>query len=193
MNASNKMTITRIILTIVIIILCLFPFYSLGINFPKLNINGLVVDSVYFIAGFIYIMALLTNYLDSSIAKKNNTISDRGNLLDKTANEILVDMMLIIFACRGFVPGIVPVVYIFTEEIINFLSKDLLKKGYTFTVVKADRIKLFSIMIGILFMFFYNLPFELLNIKVADFLIYFGIIMSIVSAIEYYNLWKKVK
>ena len=46
-------------------------------------------------------------------------------------------------------------------------------------------------MTGLALMFFYNLPFELINIKIADFLIYFALIMSVVSAIEYYSLWKK--
>ena len=35
-------------------------------------------------------------------------------------------------------------------------------------------------------MFFYNLPFELINIRVDKFLVYFATIMSVVSGIEYY-------
>ena len=63
MNLPNKLTITRIILTILIIIFCLFPFYSLNIYFPKFNIAGLVVDSTYLIAGVIYIIAALNGLL----------------------------------------------------------------------------------------------------------------------------------
>ena len=44
---------------------------------------------------------------------------------------------------------------------------------------------------GIVLTFFYNLPFELWNIRVADFLLYFSTIMSIISMIEYFNLNKK--
>ena len=39
---------------------------------------------------------------------------------------------------------------------------------------------------------FYNLPFELWNIRVAEFLVYFATIMSIISMIEYFNLNKKL-
>ena len=59
--------------------------------------------------------------------------------------------------------------------------------------IKSGKIKTASMMIGLALMFFYNLPFELINLKVADFLIYFAVIMSVVSGIEYYNLWKKIK
>lgn len=193
MNASNKYSIFRIILTIIITFICIFPFYSVGINFPKFNINGLVIDSMYFIAGVIYIFALITNYLDGSIAKKTKTVTERGKLLDLIANEILVNICLIMFACRGFISAIVPIIYIFVDELIEFFNRDSLKRGYSISIIKTDYIKIYSMMTGIALMFFYNLPFELLNIKLADFIIYFGTIMSVVSVIEYYKLWKKVK
>ena len=68
---------------------------------------------------------------------------------------------------------------------------DLGNKGKVVAAIKSGKIKTASMMIGLALMFFYNLPFELINIKVADFLIYFALIMSVVSAIEYYSLWKK--
>ena len=68
---------------------------------------------------------------------------------------------------------------------------DLGNKGKVVSAIKSGKIKTASMMIGLALMFFYNLPFELINIKVADFLIYFALIMSVVSAIEYYSLWKK--
>ncbi len=43
MSFSNKLTISRIILTILIIILLLFPLDSTGISTPNLFINELFV------------------------------------------------------------------------------------------------------------------------------------------------------
>ena len=193
MNLPNKLTVTRIILTIVIIILCLFPFYSVGINFPKFNIAGLVVDSTYFIAGVIYLIAAITDYFDGKIARSKNLITDTGKLLDAIADKVLVNSVLVIFACKGFVPAIVPVIYIFRDEVVNSLKMDALKKGKVVAAIKSGKIKTASMMIGLALMFFYNLPFELINLKVADFLIYFAVIMSLVSLYEYYKLWKKIK
>ena len=193
MNLPNRLTVSRIILTVIIITILLFPFYSIGFNFPKFNISGIVVDSSYLIAGIFYIIASFTDFLDGSIARKKNQITDKGKLLDAIADKVLVDSVLIIFACRGFIPAIVPVIYIFRDEVVNALKMDILRKGYVTAAIKSGKIKTASMLIGLGLMFFYNLPFELMNLKVADFLIYFATIMSIVSAIEYYNIWKKVK
>lgn len=193
MNLPNKLTLSRIFLTIFIIILCLFPFYSLGIIFPKFNINGLVIDSIYIMAGLIYVIAAFTDYLDGNIARSRNLVTDNGKLLDAIADKVLVNSVLVIFACRGFIPSIVPVIYIFRDEVVNALKFDLLRRGYVVAAIKSGKIKTAAMMIGLGLMFFYNLPFELINLKVADFLIYFATIMSVVSGIEYYNLWKKVK
>ncbi|MCI5701575.1 MAG: CDP-diacylglycerol--glycerol-3-phosphate 3-phosphatidyltransferase [Erysipelotrichaceae bacterium] len=193
MNLPNKLTMSRIILTIVIIILCLFPFYSVGINFPKFNVSGIVVDSTYFLAGIIYIIAAITDFLDGNIARKNNLVTDTGKMLDAIADKVLVNSILVIFAAKGFVPAIVPVIYIFRDEIVNTFKMDLGNKGKVVAAIKTGKIKTASMMVGIGLMFFYNLPFELINIKMADFLIYFAVIMSIISGIEYYNMWKKNK
>ena len=193
MNLPNKLTITRIILTIVLILLCLFPFYSLGISLPKFNISGLVVDSTYLIAGVIYIIAAVTDFFDGYIARSRNLVTDTGKLLDAIADKVLVNSVLVIFACKGFIPAIVPVIYIFRDEIVNTLKMDALKKGKVVAAIKSGKIKTASMMIGLGLMFFYNLPFELINLKVADILIYFAVVMSIVSMVEYYQLWKKIK
>lgn len=191
MNLPNKLSLSRIILTIVIIILCLFPFYSIGINVPKFNINGIIVDLTYIIAGFVYIIAAVTDFLDGNIARSRNMITDTGKMLDAIADKVLVNSILIIFAVKGFIPALVPVIYIFRDEVVNVLKMDLGNKGKVVAAIKSGKIKTVAMMIGLGLMFFYNLPFELINIKVADFLIYFAVIMSIISAIEYYNLWKK--
>lgn len=192
MNLPNKLTITRIILTVIIIIICIFPFYTIGITFPKLNISGLVIDTTYLIAGFIYLIAALTDYFDGKIAREKNLITDTGKMLDAIADKVLVNSVLIILTAKGFIPVIVPVIYIFRDEIVNALKMELAKKGQVIGAIKSGKIKTATMMIGIFLIFFYNLPFELINLKVADFLIYFATIMSIVSAIEYYNIFKKL-
>ena len=48
-------------------------------------------------------------------------------------------------------------------------------------------------MVGLSLMFFYNLPFELINIRLDIFLVYFATIMSVVSGIEYYYKIMKKK
>ena len=47
-------------------------------------------------------------------------------------------------------------------------------------------------MIGVVLIFFGNLPFELIPLNVAEFFLYFATVMSIVSMIQYYNINKKL-
>ena len=47
-------------------------------------------------------------------------------------------------------------------------------------------------MIGTTLVFFYNMPFEFINIRVDLFLLYFACIMAVVSAVEYFVLNKKL-
>ena len=68
-----------------------------------------------------------------------------------------------------------------------------IKKGVVIAASSMGKIKTFSMMTGLSLMFFYNLPFELIGINVAEFLIYFATIMSVVSGIEYYCAIMKKK
>ena len=65
---------------------------------------------------------------------------------------------------------------------------DALRRGKVVAAITSGKLKTALLMLGLGFLFFYNLPFELINLKVADVLIYFALIMSIVSGIEYYKM-----
>ena len=53
MNLPTKITVVRLILTVVIIILLCFPFYSVGVQFPSFRIQDVTVELHYIIAGVI--------------------------------------------------------------------------------------------------------------------------------------------
>jgi CDP-diacylglycerol--glycerol-3-phosphate 3-phosphatidyltransferase len=193
MNLPNKISLSRIFMTIIIIFLCLFPFYSININIPQYNVGGVIVDLRYIISGVIFIIASISDFIDGKIARKNNLITDTGKILDAIADKVLVNSVLIIFACQGFIHPIIAVIYIFRDEIVNALRIHAAKNGIVVPAGMNGKIKTFAMMVGLSLMFFYNLPFELINIRVDKFLIYFATIMSVVSGIEYYNKIIKIK
>ena len=50
MNKANKITISRIILSLIIITILLFPFDEVGLEFPTYILNGnIVIDLKYII------------------------------------------------------------------------------------------------------------------------------------------------
>lgn len=189
MNLPNKLTIGRIIMSVVIIVLLLFPFQMAGIEFPQLFINEkLVVDSKYLIAGFLFILASITDFLDGYIARKYNLITDFGKLLDAIADKVLVNSVLIILASQGFIHPIIPVVIIVRDSIVNSIKMIAASKGKVVAAIKLGKAKTACLMVGISLTLFYNLPFELFNLQVSDFLLFVAAVLAIVSGIQYYTL-----
>lgn len=191
MNLPNKLTISRIIMSVVIIILLLFPFQMAGLEFPQLFIDEkLVVDSKYLIAGFLFILASLTDFLDGYIARKDNIVTDFGKLLDAIADKVLVNSVLIILASQGFIHPIIPVVIIVRDSIVNSIKMIAASRGKVVAAIKSGKVKTATLMVGIALTLFYNLPFELVNLRVADFLLFVAAILSVISGIQYYLLNK---
>lgn len=192
MNLANKITISRIILSILIIILLLFPFDSLGIAMPKLFVDeSLVVDIKYLIAGMIFIIASLTDFLDGKIARSRNMVTDFGKMVDAIADKMLVNSVLIILAANGTIHAIIPVVIITRDTVVNTIKMIAGSKGNTIGAIKTGKIKTACMMIGITLTLFYNLPFELININVADVFLIIATVLSVISGIQYYNMNKK--
>lgn len=191
MNLPNKLTVTRIVMTIFIIFILLFPFYLVNFNFPKFYVGELIVDSKYFIAGGLFIVASVTDFIDGYIARKYDLITNMGKMLDAIADKILVNSTLIILATNGFINPIIPVVIVLRDTFVDAIKMEAASKGKVVAAIKTGKLKTACLMTGIVLMLFYNLPFELIGIRMADFLLYFATILSIISMIEYFTMNKK--
>lgn len=192
MNLPTKLTVLRIILTLFVIFILVFPFYTIGIIWPKFLIMGVAVKSEFLVAGIIFIIASLTDFIDGYLARKNNQVTDTGKMLDAIADKILVNSVLIILAAEGFINVIVPVVIVLRDIFVDAIKMEAASKGKVVAAIKSGKIKTATLMIGIVLTFFYNLPFEIINIRVSDFFLFFATIMSIISAIEYFVLNKNI-
>lgn len=192
MNLPNRITVVRLFLTIVLILLLCIPFSLFGIHFPKYDVNGLVISLQYIIAGFIFIIASLTDFLDGYLARKYNMVTDTGKMLDAIADKVLVNPVLIVLATNGFIPTIIPVIYITRDIVVDAIKMQAASKGKVVAAIKSGKLKTASMMIGIVLVFFYNIPFEFINIRVDLFLLFFACIMSIVSAVQYFVLNKNI-
>ncbi len=190
-NIPTKLTFFRLILSVVIIILLLFPFYRIGFEFKTFLFHDILIDVKYILCGVIFILASFTDYLDGYLARKNKQVTDFGKFSDAIADKVLVNSVLIIFASQGFIPAIVPVVIICRDIIVDAIRMNVASKGVVQAAKMSGKIKTACLMIGIILTFFYNLPFELFGLQISKFFIYFGTLMSIISMVEYFNLNKK--
>lgn len=192
MNTSNKLTIFRIFLSFIIVIIMLLPFEALGIDLPKLFVNELIViDVKYLIAGILFVIASITDLLDGYIARKKHCVTDLGKMLDAVADKILVNPVLVLLSAAGFIHPIIPAIVIMRDSFVNGLKMQASKKGVAIAAIKLGKVKTVCMMTGIALTLFYNMPFEIINIKCSDFLIIIATTLSLVSAVQYYNLTKK--
>lgn len=192
MNLPTKITFLRLILTVVILLLLCIPFSSFGFTFPKYDINGVIVQLHYIIAGVIFIIASITDFLDGYLARKNNQVTDTGKMLDAIADKALVNPILVVLAAKGFIPVIIPVIIIFRDIIVDAIKMEAASKGRVVAAIKSGKLKTASMMVGLVLVFFYNIPFEFINVRVDLFLLYFATIMSVISAFQYYYRNKKI-
>lgn len=192
MNTPNKLTMFRIFLTVVIVAVLLFPFSAMGINVTQLFINeSIVIDIRYLIAGVLFIIASLTDAIDGHIARKYNLITDFGKLMDAVADKILVNAVLIILTAQGFIHPIIPVVIILRDTFVDSIRMVASSKGKVIPAGKLGKVKTATMMVGLVLTLFYNMPFELWNLRIADFLLILATIFSVISGIQYYNANKE--
>ncbi len=192
MNLPNKLTMLRIFLTFIIIALLTLPFEAAGIEITKLFVNeAIVIDVRYLISGVLFIIASLTDFVDGYIARKYNLVTDFGKMIDSIADKILVNSVLIILSSTGFIHPIIPVIIIIRDTIVNSIKMIAGNHGSVVAAIWMGKVKAACLMVGISLTLFYNLPFELWNLRIADFLLIVATVLSIVSAVQYYNMNKK--
>ncbi len=190
MNLANKLTMVRIFLTVVLIVILLFPFYMVNIEFPKILIGTITVDVKYFIAAGIFAIASITDFLDGHIARKYNMVTDFGKMVDAIADKMLVNSTLIILSAQGFVAPVITVIIIFRDTVVDTIKMIAGSKGKVVAAIKTGKVKTTFLMVGIVLTLCYNLPFELFNLDIADFLLVLATIFSVISGVQYYVMNK---
>lgn len=191
MNNANKITMVRIVLSVIIMFILLFPFYQLGITVPTFLVgNNVVVDIRYVIAGVIFIIASITDFLDGYIARKENIVTDFGKTIDAISDKLLTNPLLIILACNNMISPVIPVVIIARDIIVDSLKMVIGNKSSAVGAIYVAKVKTATLMVGIALTLFYNLPFELIDVRISDFLLVVAAVLSVVSGIKYYMMAK---
>ena len=191
-NIPNYLTISRIIISIIVIIFLLFPFDMINVSFPKYLINGIVVlDIKLLIAAILFVMASITDFLDGHLARKYNVVSDFGKVMDAIADKILVNGLLIILCGQGYISPVIPVIIILRDTVVNTLKMIAGNKGDVVAAIKTGKFKTACLMIGLTLKLLGNYPLGLVNIALDDFFLITATVLSLISGIEYFNIYKK--
>lgn len=192
MNLANKITMVRIFLTVVLIVLLLFPFYMVNIEFPKVLIGTISVDIKYFIAAGIFAIASITDAIDGHIARSRNMVTDFGKMTDAIADKMLVNSTLIILSSQGMISPVITVIIVFRDTVVDTIKMIAGSKGKVVAAIKTGKVKTTFLMLGIVLTLCYNLPFELFNLDVSNFLLILATVFAIISGIQYYIMNKDI-
>ena len=187
MNTANKITMSRIFLSVIILVLLLFPWHQVGIDMPVYIVNGNInMELKYIIAGVLFIVASLTDFVDGKVARKYNMVTDFGKMLDAISDKILTNTLIVVLACNGLVSPVIAVIIIGRDIIVDSIKMLIGNKGKAVAAIGVAKYKTATLMVGLTLKLFYDLPFSLFINGVSDFLLIVAAVLSVISADKYY-------
>ncbi len=192
MNTANKITMSRIVLSIIILIILLFPWNQVNIEMPSYILKGnLIISLKYIIAGVLFIIASITDFIDGKVARKYNMVTDYGKMLDAISDKLLTNTLIIILACENMVSPIIAVIIIGRDIIVDSIKMLIGNKGKVVAAIKVAKFKTATLMTGLTLKLFHDLPFSLIPIRISDYLLIVAAILAVVSAAKYYIMAKE--
>ena len=134
MNLSNRLTLSRIVLT--------FLMMSL------LFISGVAAKVL---ALFVFLAACATDFLDGWFARKRNEISDFGKIMDPVADKILTLGAFLAFVELQLVYSWMVVIIVIREFLITSMRLFAMRRGLVLAAESAGKHKTVSQMVTIFF------------------------------------------
>ena len=200
MNLPTKITFSRIIATVILIV-TLFVL-SLIPNLSTPELGNTRINLVFLIIFVFFVIASYTDHLDGKLARKNNQVTDLGKFLDPVADKLLVSSMLI-FLCsptfapynveqRLFFPVWCVIIMVARDTVVDALRFIAAQKG---TVIAANifgKLKTVLQMVAIGAVLLNDFPFHYMYpnnynpyLTVTAFLVYAATIVSFISGVIY--------
>jgi CDP-diacylglycerol--glycerol-3-phosphate 3-phosphatidyltransferase len=191
MNLPNSISMSRIVMIPLLL-------WILSTHFPWRGSHG----EQEILASVLFILASITDGLDGYLARKRKQITTMGMLLDPIADKIMVTSALV--ALVAYNPQVVKVwiavVIIGREFLISGLRSIASSEGFTIQASDLGKLKtvvqIVSVVSAILAHHWDQWQFGVLVIPVkwiAIAAIYFTVLVSSVSAIDYFaGFWKQI-
>ena len=189
MNLPNKLTIGRMCAIVVIIIISLIKPLQEIVVFGTVTLDLLLLLIIFALASF-------TDFLDGSIARKYNLVTNFGKFMDPLADKLLVMSTLIVllergkFSAFGVGLGFAVIIILAREFAVTGLRTIAADNNQVIAASKLGKLKTVSQMVMILFMLVDCYPFALIGVYGRDIaalvLISIATILTLVSGIDYF-------
>ena len=192
MNAANKITMSRIVLSVIILIILLFPWHQVGVDIPTYIVHGsMTVDLRYIISGVLFIIASITDFIDGKVARKYNMVTDFGKMIDAISDKLLTNTLIVVLTAENMIHPIIAVIIVGRDIIVDSIKMLIGNKGKAVAAIKVAKYKTATLMVGLTLKLFYDLPFSLIPVRVSDYLLILAAVLSIISGAKYYMMAKE--
>lgn len=133
----------------------------------------------YLIAGIIFILSALTDFLDGYLARKYKLNTQLGRILDPLADKLTIISILIVLVIADIIPRFIAIILL-TREIFIFISSTV-----TF-IMGIDVINPSSIGKLSIFLLYLAIALKLLKVNYIDMALFYIVIpLNILSALDY--------
>lgn len=146
MNTPNKLTLLRIILVIPFIVLLVLSIYALQ---NKLNYKIMMIAS-----GSVFAFAMLTDFIDGYLARKNNQISTFGKLFDPLADKFITTTALVGLSVLGIIPFYITLTFVLRDLLVDGSRNVAAKNNVNVAAGLIGKAKTMLMSIGLLIIFF---------------------------------------
>lgn len=181
MNIPNKITLSRICLIPIFIIILSIPF-----DWGEWSIGTTVLPVSHFVAGLIFLIASLTDWLDGYYARKYNLITNMGKFLDPLADKLLVSAAFILLVQMELAAAWIVILIISREFAVTGLRLVAAGEGIVLAASNMGKIKTVSQIGAIALLLLHNFPFSYMGIPVDTIVLYIALILTTWSGVEYF-------
>lgn len=192
MNLPNKLSLFRMGLIPLIVLIKVFPYAQFDYVIPVYDFGGYTLSLLNIIILILFVVASITDYVDGYIARKYNLITTFGKFIDPIADKLLVTTMFILFAIDGIVPIVVVLIMLWRDILVDGLRMIASSEGIVMSAGYLGKLKTVLQMFTIIVILLNNLPFEMLAFPMANFLLWFSLVASVLSGVSYFIQGKAV-
>ena len=201
MNLPTKITVSRIIATILLILTLFILSFFPDLGLPTLGNTR--INLIFLVIFVFFVIASYTDHLDGKLARKNNQVTDLGKFLDPIADKLLVSSMLIFLTApsvfarynheqTALIPVWCVIIMVARDTVVDALRQMAAKNG---TVIAANifgKLKTVLQMVAISAVLLNDFPFHYMYpnntnpyLTVTAFLVYAATLVSFLSGVIY--------
>ena len=118
-------------------------------------------------------------------------VTDFGKMVDAISDKMLTNSLLVILASNGMISPVIAVVFIVRDIAVDTIKMIVGNKGKAVAAIGVAKWKTATLMVGLTLTLFYNLPFELIGVRVSDCLLIISAVLSLISGFKYYTMARK--